>query len=492
MRARDGVNTDMMPEPSKGMLRSFEKNYQDLLENEAFYRAIVDEQSDLVCRFNCDGYLTYANPAFLRYYQISPDELSHQTFVSLLPKTEQDQVWQTMRGLIPAKASFDLEYSAESSTGQPTLHWWNVKGVFESDHLTGFQASGHILSSNTLARIASLQYTRQINAIYTATMALLTNLDLESLISQILDAAFDAIPSGQKGALHLIARDTGQLEMRAALGYKENDPRIKKLNLKDGVSYIATSVRERRPLLIQNIGSFSETSHLEAVEDAEIIRSALVAPLILGDEVLGALSLESPLEKAFNQADLDLIASFAATVTAAIRNAQLHTEVQRQAITDPLTELYNRRGFFEIGEHEIERSHRFVRPLVAMMVDVDHFKLINDNFGHAVGDQVLQQISARIHNNVRKVDIVGRYGGDEFGILLPELDIFSAVNVAERLRKKMEEAPFIVGDEIVLATISVGVAKIMPEMPNLDALLVRADHALYLAKNGGRNRVDVG
>jgi diguanylate cyclase (GGDEF)-like protein len=218
----------------------------------------------------------------------------------------------------------------------------------------------------------------------------------------------------------------------------------------------------------------------------------LVAPLILGDEVLGALSLESPNRTAFNQSDLDLISSFAATVTAAIRNAQLHTEVQRQAITDPLTELYNRRGFFEIGEHEIERAHRFSRPLVAMMVDVDHFKLINDEFGHAIGDKVLQQISTRIHTNVRKVDIVGRYGGDEFAILLPELDIFTAVNVAERLRNKVEEMPFQVGNQTVNSTISIGVAKIMPDMPNLDALLVRADHALYLAKNAGRNRVEVG
>ena len=257
------------------------------------------------------------------------------------------------------------------------------------------------------------------------------------------------------------------------------------------MSYIARCVRERRSLLLQNLSPDNGASLPDGDEKAEIIRSALVAPLILGDEVLGALSLESPQGNAFNQADLELIASFAATVTAAIRNAQLHTEVQRQAITDPLTELYNRRGFFEIGEHEIERSHRFARPLVAMMVDVDHFKLINDEFGHAVGDQVLQQISTRIRNNVRKVDIVGRYGGDEFAILLPELDIFSAVNVAERLRKKMEENPFLVSNQSVPATISIGVAKIMADMPNLDALLVRADHALYMAKNGGRNRVDV-
>ncbi len=481
----------MLPEPGKGMLRSFEKNYQDLLDNEALYRGIVDHQTELICRVDFDGQLTYANQAFLHYYQLSVDEIARLTFPELLPVGSREHFWLGMKAVTIARPGFEVEYNTEGPSGHPIFHWWIITGIFDSGQLLGYQASGRILSSETLASIARLQYTRQINAIYTATMALLTNLDLESLISQILDAAFDAIPGGQKGALHLLARDTGELEMRAALGYQENDPRIKRLNLKDGMNYISRCVRERRPLLIQDMDPENNIDH-NGEEIPEIIRSVLVAPLILGDDVLGALSLESPQENAFDQADLDLIASFAATVTAAIHNAQLHTEVQRQAITDPLTELYNRRGFFEIGEHEIERSHRFSRPLVAMMVDIDHFKLINDEFGHAVGDQVLQQIANRIRNNVRKVDIVGRYGGDEFAILLPELDIFSAVNVAERLRKKVEEFPFQANSQVVRAAISIGVAKIMPDMPNLDALLVRADHALYLAKNGGRNRVDIG
>ncbi|HWQ83656.1 MAG TPA: sensor domain-containing diguanylate cyclase [Anaerolineales bacterium] len=476
------------------MLRSFDENFPDLPADELIYHGIVDLQEDLICRFSCDGLLrlTYANPAFIQYFQLSPHAISVQSFPDVFPEDKRSFVWNSLKSVTSARPGFDVEYSAEVASGPQVLLWWNIRGVFDGESLSGFQAIGHVVPGNTLANISSLQYTRQINAIYTATMALLTNLDLESLIGQILDAAFDAIPGGQKGALHLLARETGELEMRAALGYQDNDPRIKKLNLKDGVSYIARCVRERRPLLLKDMAPENGTSHEDNDQNTEIIHSALVAPLILGDEVLGALSLESPEDNAFNQADLDLISSFAATVTAAIRNAQLHSEVQRQAITDPLTELYNRRGFFEIGEHEIERSHRFSRPLIAMMVDIDQFKVINDKFGHAVGDQVLQQISTRIRNNVRKVDIVGRYGGDEFAILLPELDIFSAVNVAERLRKKVEEVPFQAGNQSIPATISVGVAKIVANMPNLDSLLVRADHALYLAKNGGRNRVDIG
>ena len=232
----------MMPDSGKGMLQSFDKNYQALQQNDAFYRGVVDLQADLICRFNDDGLITFANPAFSLYFQLSPDEISIQTFPNLLPEAQRDPIWLAIKSTTIANPVFEVEYNAERNTGQPALHWWNIKGIFNAGLLTEFQAIGHILPSKILANIASIHYTRQINAIYTATMALLTNLDLESLISQILDAAFDAIPSGQKGALHLIARDTGELEMRAALGYQDNDPRIKKLKSK-GWSELYRQVR---------------------------------------------------------------------------------------------------------------------------------------------------------------------------------------------------------------------------------------------------------
>jgi diguanylate cyclase (GGDEF)-like protein len=290
--------------------------------------------------------------------------------------------------------------------------------------------------------------------------------------------------------LHLTARETGQLEMRAVIGY--TDSRIQKFNFAGSKGYVAKAVRERKPLLINDVQVDPTIRYEGTIPEVRAIQSAIVAPLIQTNEVLGALSLDSSQKSAFTEDDLSLLVSLAATVTAAIRNAQLHAEVQKLALTDSMTNIYNRRGFFEIGRREVERSHRFGRPLSAIMFDIDFFKNVNDTYGHANGDHVLRQISDRISKNIREIDILGRYGGDEFTILLPETDMFVATNVAERLRLSIVDAPFDIDEASLRITISLGVAKTTADTIDLASLLDQADVALYAAKQGGRNRVEVG
>ena len=208
--------------------------------------------------------------------------------------------------------------------------------------------------------------------------------------------------------------------------------------------------------------------------------------------MLGAISLESPQVAAFSESDLRLLSSFAATATAAIHNTRLHGEVQKLAITDALTGLYNRRGFFELGQREVERSRRFQRPLVAIMMDVDRFKFINDVYGHPVGDRVLQTVAKRCADNLRRIDILGRFGGDEFTILLPETDIYRARGVAERVRQCVAATPVPADEALVEVSVSLGIARATNATPDLDVLISRADAAMYLAKQAGRNRVEFG
>ena len=158
----------------------------------------------------------------------------------------------------------------------------------------------------------------------------------------------------------------------------------------------------------------------------------------------------------------------------------------------PLSErlLYNRRHFMERAEQELSRAHRYGSPLSMLMLDIDHFKLINDRYGHKVGDTVLKAVADLSHATLRDVDILGRLGGEEFAVLLPETDQPAALDAAERLRETIANARIpLAGGEPVSFSVSIGVSSMGSVEDNIDALLNRADKALYEAKDGGRNRV---
>lgn len=337
------------------------------------------------------------------------------------------------------------------------------------------------------------QRARELDALRTATAELLTTIDLEILLSHILDVAQSAIPAAEKGLLYLIAPDTGKLQIRATSGF--HDPRIKKVQFPKGRDYPARAVRERLPILVHDIVEDKNVSDSILTQEFESIRSAVIAPMLLEDEVIGVLSLSASRPDAFTEADLRLLVSFATTTTAAIHNARLHAEVQKMAVTDGLTEFYNRRGFFDLSQHEFERARRFNRPLSAIMVDVDQFKEINDSYGHAVGDHALRVLAGRLRSAVRELDILGRYGGDELVILLPETDLYTACAIAERIRQRIAEPITLSARQenpvSFEMTVSLGVAHLLPDTQDLNALLQRADSAAYLAKREGRNRVEV-
>jgi diguanylate cyclase (GGDEF)-like protein len=354
---------------------------------------------------------------------------------------------------------------------------------------------------------------RELNALHTATSTLLKTIDLENLLKQILESARTAIPAAERGILHLLAPDTGQLTLRASFGlsgikFNNNShpagesgaaksPPTNSLRLLRHKDYYPfKAIQEKCPLLIPDTYQNPITMPLSDQEQAESslspgMRSLLVAPLMMSERVLGTISLAASQPSAFTPADLRLLVSFAATTTAALNNAMLHAEVQRLASTDPLTGALNRRGFFDLGDREIDRFQRFRHSLSTIVFDVDNFKGINDRYGHAAGDQVLRTVVERCRANTRQVDLIGRLGGDEFAILMPETNQTEAHEIALRIRKAVIETPVAAGLALISLSISMGISTADRSIRSLENLLNRADTALYRAKENGRNRVEI-
>jgi diguanylate cyclase (GGDEF)-like protein len=205
-----------------------------------------------------------------------------------------------------------------------------------------------------------------------------------------------------------------------------------------------------------------------------------------GGQALLALAPPGP---DFNPDSRDLAAWLGSQAAVALDNARLHRLVERQAVTDGLTELANRRQFEQALAAEINRAERFGGMLALVLADLDNFKQVNDRYGHQAGDEVLRRFADVLRETVRDVDVPARYGGEEFAVLLPQTDMEGAERLAERLRQAVAERPMTTRPgALVACTASFGVAS-FPESSTPAALFAAADEALYRAKAAGKNRV---
>jgi diguanylate cyclase (GGDEF)-like protein len=230
-------------------------------------------------------------------------------------------------------------------------------------------------------------------------------------------------------------------------------------------------------------------------EDAEIrdhvpAEVSVVAPLDFGDGDAGLLILGKRMTEApYEPHDLALLRALADSSAIALRNAELLDRLRAQATIDPLTGCHNRRGFDEILGVEFQRAKRYQRPLTLVLLDIDHFKTINDAFGHEVGDNALQRIGRAVRHTFRNTDSACRYGGEEFALIFPETAKEEGARLAERLRVLIETLP--PNAEVPRSlTASFGVAAFPEDGGDITSMIRAADRALYLAKANGRNRVE--
>jgi len=314
-----------------------------------------------------------------------------------------------------------------------------------------------------------------INLIARQTTAVL---DINELLGRVCEFLLQAFPI-EHVAVMLLEDD--KLVFRAHSGrltalYKPGTPVL------EGAGLCREALATRQPILANDV---SDTSHY--IQGFEETKAELCIPLLSFGQIVGVLCLESDKLNAFDSVDVRPLESVADICANAIQNAHYFERVRHMAFVDGLTGIFNRRYFETRVLEEIERAKRYQGSVSLIMVDIDHFKRLNDEFGHLMGDDVLRQISTMFSQNIRKVDVGCRYGGEEFAVIVPETTGEDAYYVADKLRKVIETAVFPGVPRPV--TISAGVASYPANAANRDELIKAADEALYAAKQAGRNMV---
>ena len=318
--------------------------------------------------------------------------------------------------------------------------------------------------------------------------------DYEILLQTILDKSAELLKAEQ-GSLMLVDHDTENLHVEAKKGNSDEVPEKHRINRGEGIAGRVAELGEA--ILVENLED--DPRVMQKNRQHYKTRSFVSVPLKIDDRIIGVLNLSDKMSgEVFDEEDLKLIQSFATQAAIVMeRNVFYHRseELKKLTITDSLTGLLNRRYLYERLKDEVARSERYNHHLSLLMLDLDGFKSCNDTFGHLFGDKMLKDIAEALQNTVRSMDIVARYGGDEFMVILPETAEALAIDIAERLRSNVAVKavlPQEAADKVPHPlTASIGVVCYPDHGKTIELLLENVDKALYRAKNKGKNRIEV-
>lgn len=331
------------------------------------------------------------------------------------------------------------------------------------------------------------QLVKDLSLIYEIGQEVGSIIDLERLYATIA-ATFRKYLRIQEFALLINDTRTEELQVKAAFGFADPDA-ITRMIFRKGEGITGLSAETGKKIYIKDTSRENRFLNYKGERPPEP-SSFLSIPLVYKEEVLGVMNFGRRGVSSFTYQDVKMLSLIAGQVVLAIANARLYTRTRELSVKDELTGINNRRHFQNMLQMEWKRALRFHRDLSLIMIDVDHFKLYNDTFGHIQGDQVLRQIGALLRKNLREVDTVARFGGEEFVLLLPDTDKRGAIAVAEKIRMLVEDHEFLTEDrkDTRSITISAGIASYPSDVEEMDDLIDHADIALYRAKESGRNQ----
>jgi len=331
----------------------------------------------------------------------------------------------------------------------------------------------------------SRRWLSRVNALVMVITTISTKNRLQDIFTEGLEEARKAF-NADSGLIYSVAESDGSMSIVGSFGYSDEVlDKMKRRGMETAT--LCQACTDLTPVAVDNLATDEKCSNLQKVTTG----SCICLPIIEGEKLMGVLHIRRRHPDAFTPEDIQLAQSMTYQFGLAMQRASLFEQVNRLAITDPVTGLYNQRKLTRDLDREVVRSMRYQHPFSFIMADIDHFKQFNDNYGHQAGDTMLREVARALDSGRREVDRVYRYGGEEFSILLPETDWPEAVEVAEKLRKKVGDMEVEVdgGSEPLRTTLSMGVASFSQDSLKTQSLVAAADEALYAAKESGRDRV---
>ncbi len=327
---------------------------------------------------------------------------------------------------------------------------------------------------------------KELSVLYEVAKNLGADLDLTSSLGLVLTET-KRVVNYHTGVIYLWEEDEQTLVPTAIRSpYAEQ---LKNIYYPLGDGLIGQVALTRQPQIVYDAKKDRDLRSIPGIN--QFLRSLLVVPLSVDNKLIGIVAVGKKEPYAFGPKQMQILSSLGGQAAVAMANAMLYKRIEKLAITDGLTKVYNHRYFYRKIEEEAERSRRYGTIYSLLMLDIDYFKNFNDKYGHLAGDSALCQVARALTDNTRTIDVVSRYGGEEFAVILPETDFARAKLVAERIRRAIQNTHFPVSEDHppVHVTVSIGVATCPQDATEVDKIIEMADKALYHAKETGKNRV---
>jgi len=468
--------------PPKGNLSVASEREINLayFESGNLHRRLIETVRSGIFLGDAQGKLTYVNHAFAEMlgYTTKDELIGLNFFDTLLCESKEKEDF--VKKLYETGSARDFQFQHRHKEGHRMMISVTSNCIYNDQSETiGFEGVLQDITAQKRLEEELLIEKRKLEQILAFDEQISTIREYNQLIDFIVEKTA-VLLEAQKCSLMLLDKGGRELFIQGAKGLSEQV--IKDCHMRLGEMVAGYVAQSRTPMLVKNI-EYDERFK-RASKPCYLSRSFMSVPLTLENKLIGVINVSDHVKaRSFNEIDLRILGATAREVAVALENMELYKQLNYLTITDPLTLIYNYRQFTQSLNFEIKRRQRVPGNLCLIFMDIDDFKLYNDTLGHLEGDELLKEFGKILKSQLRETDIVCRYAGDEFAIILPDITIDGAKTAAEKIRQAIEKTQF-----KMPVTISLGVAAYTKGLTQHEFIL-KADRALYEAKRAGKNRV---